>query len=121
MVARSRRCNLHLIVYYNRMDKNVPPPHLFLPLTSSAYSHIQNLTGTSASHAQLQQIIYMASRFSDRILKVMSVSGYHAGDEILVEVDIGKPPLSLLILVCGRRFVFGDDMLMVVLDEKMPL
>ena len=33
----------------------------------------------------------MASRFSDRILKVMHVSGYHAGDNILVEVDIGIP------------------------------
>jgi hypothetical protein len=31
----------------------------------------------------------MASRFSDKILKVMNVSGYHAGDDILVEVDIG--------------------------------
>jgi len=35
----------------------------------------------------------MAARFSDRILKVMNVSGYHAGDNILVEVDIGTPSL----------------------------
>ena len=58
-------------------------------LTVRAYSHIQNLTGTSASHAQLQQIIYLATQFSDHILKIMNVSGYHAGDDILVEVDIG--------------------------------
>jgi divalent metal cation (Fe/Co/Zn/Cd) transporter len=48
----------------------------------------------------------MASRFSNHILKVMSVSGYHAGDEILVEVDIGSPCFDLTDLV---------------LDEKMPL
>ena len=53
----------------------------------------------------------MACRFSDRILKVMSVSGYHAGDEILVEVDIGMhPPPSTLHAFCIRfahRFVKG--------------
>jgi divalent metal cation (Fe/Co/Zn/Cd) transporter len=74
---------------------------------NSAYSHIRKLTGTAASKAQLQQIIYMASRFSDRILRVMNVSGYHAGDNILVEVDIGRYPLCLLFTL--------------VLDEKMPL
>jgi len=33
----------------------------------------------------------MATRFSDHVLKIMNVSGYHAGDNILVEVDIGNP------------------------------
>ena len=32
----------------------------------------------------------MTSRFSDQILKVMNVSGYHAGDNILVEIDVGR-------------------------------
>ncbi len=36
----------------------------------------------------------------------MNVSGYHAGDDILVEVDIGKTSF---------------DIIDVVLDEKMPL
>jgi hypothetical protein len=87
MVDRFGWRNIYFPLHHPRMDKNVS---LSLSLIS-AYSHIQNLTGTSASNAQLQQIIYMASRFSDRILKVMHVSGYHAGDEILVEVDIGRP------------------------------
>jgi hypothetical protein len=94
MVVGFHRRDIHLCVYYNSMDKNVHFPCI-LP-NISAYSHIQNLTGTSASNAQLQQIIYMASRFSDRILKVMNVSGYHAGDNILVEVDIGTPFLVLI-------------------------
>jgi len=55
-----------------------------------AYAHIRNLTGTVAPKSKLQQIVYMASRFSDRIQKVMHVSGYHAGDNILVEVDLGN-------------------------------
>jgi len=55
-----------------------------------AYAHIRHLTGTVAPKAKLQQIVYMASRFSDRIQKVMNVSGYHAGDNILVEVDLGN-------------------------------
>jgi len=77
------------------MDQDV---NSFLSVAdNSANSHIQNLTGTSASHAQLQQIIYMAQRFSDHILKVMAVSGYHAGDNILVEVDVGKT-VSLSVL-----------------------
>jgi hypothetical protein len=88
MVVRFSRGNIHLPLHHTRMDQNVIP-HLSVSLTFRAYCHIQNLTGTSASNAQLQQIIYMASRFSDRIQKLMNVSGYHAGDDILVEVDIG--------------------------------
>ena len=50
----------------------------------------------------------MASRFSDRILKVMSVSGYHAGDEILVEVDIGTTPsLPALPRLRASFYVWG--------------
>jgi hypothetical protein len=52
----------------------------------------------------------MASRFSDRILKVMSVSGYHAGDEILVEVDIGTlPPLPFDGFYFGSLLVLGGE------------
>jgi len=51
----------------------------------------------------------------------MNVSGYHAGDEILVEVDIGTPrPLPVpTTRAASRGFVFLG--LIVVLDEKMPL
>ena len=45
----------------------------------------------------------MASRFSDRILKVMNVSGYHAGDNILVEVDIGAYHPSCIFHFAGTE------------------
>ena len=88
----------------------------------------------------------MSSRFSDQILKVMSVSGYHAGDDILVEVDIGMSfpslhpyPISLhpsfiplsshsLYSSPSIPFVLFSSsfnpiclILCIVLDEKMPL
>jgi hypothetical protein len=72
---------------------------------SRAHGHIQNLAGRQASIAQLQQIVYMTSRFSDRILKVMNVSGYHAGDNILVEIDVGMTPtppfFAFFFIICG--------------------
>ena len=43
----------------------------------------------------------MASRFSDRIQKVMHVSGYHAGDNILVEVDLGNTVSVCIWLMCS--------------------
>jgi len=77
------------------MDPHVTPltsPSQFIKSDGErAHGHIQNLTGRQASIAQLQQIVYMTSRFSDQILKVMNVSGYHAGDNILVEIDVGMP------------------------------
>jgi len=79
------------------MDPHVTPltsPSQFIKSDGErAHGHIQNLTGRQASIAQLQQIVYMTSRFSDQILKVMNVSGYHAGDNILVEIDVGRGPL----------------------------
>jgi len=71
--------------------------HTYFPVSAwdtdvRAHGHIQNLAGRHASIAQIQQIVYMTSRFSDRILKVMNVSGYHAGDNILVEIDVGTSP-----------------------------
>ena len=54
----------------------------------TALGHIKNLAGTTADLVTLQTIIYLAARFSDHILYVTSVSAYHAGDNLLVEIDI---------------------------------
>ena len=54
----------------------------------TAAVHVQQLTGMSAELVVLQTIVYLAARFSDHILQVPAVSAYHAGDNLLVEVDI---------------------------------
>ena len=54
----------------------------------TAAVHVQQLTGMSAELVVIQTIVYLAARFSDHILQVPAVSAYHAGDNLLVEVDI---------------------------------
>ncbi|KAI8377802.1 cation efflux family-domain-containing protein [Radiomyces spectabilis] len=54
--------------------------------------NIRRLTGQAASASDLQQLTYMAYRFSNKIVAVDTVRAYHIGDRLLVEIDIVLPP-----------------------------
>lgn len=55
-------------------------------LTSS--EHIRNLAGRAADAGDVEGVVYMAMRFSDFVGAITSVAAYHAGDKIVVELDV---------------------------------
>lgn len=52
------------------------------------FEHIDHLSGSNASKAEYQQVLYMIFRFTDEISKVKNYRMYHMGDQVNVEVDI---------------------------------
>ena len=51
-------------------------------------SHIRHLTGCAASADERNVLLYLTMRFAKTIQKIQSLSAYHAGDKLIVEVDI---------------------------------
>jgi cation diffusion facilitator family transporter len=62
--------------------------YILISWTKTSSEHIMNLTGRIADVADIEAVIYMAMRFSDLIQGVTSVAAYHAGDKVVVELDI---------------------------------
>ncbi|ODQ51697.1 hypothetical protein SAICODRAFT_72327 [Saitoella complicata NRRL Y-17804] len=58
--------------------------------------HIQRLSGMTAAIEDQQQIVYLAARFSNLIQYVTMVNAYHAGDKLVVEVEICLDPKTSL-------------------------
>ncbi|KAL1925653.1 uncharacterized protein VTP21DRAFT_536 [Calcarisporiella thermophila] len=54
--------------------------------------NIRRLLGTTAKPEQLNQLSYLACRFSPLILQLDTVRAYHAGERLFVEIDIILPP-----------------------------
>ncbi|KAF9579351.1 hypothetical protein BGW38_004430, partial [Lunasporangiospora selenospora] len=59
---------------------------------STCLHNIRRLTGQAATAADIQQLTYMAYRFSNTIQAIDTVRAYYAGDGLFVEVDIVLPP-----------------------------
>ncbi|CAG8544349.1 1085_t:CDS:2 [Ambispora leptoticha] len=55
---------------------------------STAREHVQMLVGKSADPAVLQHLTYIALTHNEKILQVDTCRAYHAGNNIIVEVDI---------------------------------
>ncbi|KAH0542258.1 hypothetical protein FGG08_003380 [Glutinoglossum americanum] len=55
-------------------------------LTSA--SHIRNLTGAAATADERNVLLYLTMRFARTIKQIQSLQAYHAGDKLIVEVDI---------------------------------
>ncbi|ORY81444.1 hypothetical protein BCR37DRAFT_402857 [Protomyces lactucae-debilis] len=62
--------------------------YILISWTRTSSEHIMNLTGRIADVSDIEAVIYMAMRFSDLIQGVTSVAAYHAGDKVVVELDI---------------------------------
>lgn len=62
--------------------------YILVSWSYTSVEHISNLAGRVASASDIESVIYMAMRFSDLIQAVTSVAAYHAGERIVVELDI---------------------------------
>lgn len=50
--------------------------------------HVRNLTGLSASPDERNLLLYLTMRFATAIRQIQNLRAYHAGDKLIVEVDI---------------------------------
>ncbi|KIW09296.1 uncharacterized protein PV09_00213 [Verruconis gallopava] len=50
--------------------------------------HIRNLTGAAASADQRNVLLYLTMRFAKTIKQIQGLQAYHAGDKLIVEVDL---------------------------------
>ncbi|KAG0340376.1 hypothetical protein BG000_000067 [Podila horticola] len=55
-------------------------------------NNIRRLTGQAASSADIQQLTYVAYRFSSKIQAIDTVRAYSVGEGLFVEIDIVLPP-----------------------------
>ena len=55
---------------------------------STSSEHIRNLTGAAATADQRNVLLYLAMRFAKPIKSIQGLQAYHAGDKLIVEVDI---------------------------------
>lgn len=62
--------------------------YILVSWSRTSSEHINNLAGRVADVSDIESVIYMAMRFSDLIEGVTSVAAYHAGDKVVVELDI---------------------------------
>ena len=63
---------------------------LFVVLQWSQTSahHVRNLTGLSAQPDERNLLLYLTMRFATAIRQIQNLRAYHAGDKLIVEVDI---------------------------------
>lgn len=54
----------------------------------TAFEHIDNLTGTSASMEDYKVVLYLAYRFAECIKQITALKVYHVGDNLNVEIDV---------------------------------
>jgi cation diffusion facilitator family transporter len=56
--------------------------------TKTSFEHIRHLTGFSATADQRNILLYLTMRFAKTIKQIQGLQAYHAGDKLIVEVDI---------------------------------
>ncbi|RYP92496.1 hypothetical protein DL770_001362 [Monosporascus sp. CRB-9-2] len=56
--------------------------------SQTSLEHIKNLSGFSATADQRNILLYLTMRFAKTIKQIQGLQAYHAGDKLIVEVDI---------------------------------
>ncbi|KAI3319993.1 hypothetical protein HD806DRAFT_525003 [Xylariaceae sp. AK1471] len=56
--------------------------------SQTSLQHIKNLSGFSATADQRNVLLYLTMRFARTIRQIQGLQAYHAGDKLIVEVDI---------------------------------
>lgn len=56
--------------------------------THTSSTHIRNLTGAAAPATDRNILLYLTMRFAGTIRQIQGLQAYHAGDKLIVEVDI---------------------------------
>jgi divalent metal cation (Fe/Co/Zn/Cd) transporter len=54
----------------------------------TSLGHIRNLTGAAASADDRNFLLYLTMRFAKTIKHIQGLQAYHAGDKLIVEVDV---------------------------------
>lgn len=54
----------------------------------TSVEHIRNLTGCAATADERNILLYLTMRFAKTIKQIQGINAYHAGDKLIVEVDI---------------------------------
>lgn len=62
--------------------------YVIISWSSTAYEHIDNLTGAVADAMDYKIILYLAYRFAECIKLVTALKVYHTGDLLNVEIDL---------------------------------
>ncbi len=62
--------------------------YVIIQWSRTSAEHIRNLTGASATADQRNVLLYMTMRFAKSIEKIQGLQAYHAGDNVICEVDI---------------------------------
>jgi divalent metal cation (Fe/Co/Zn/Cd) transporter len=50
--------------------------------------HIRNLSGAAATADERNVLLYLTMRFAKTIKQIQGLQAYHAGDKLIVEVDV---------------------------------
>ncbi|KAL2020170.1 hypothetical protein VTK56DRAFT_8694 [Thermocarpiscus australiensis] len=56
--------------------------------SQTSFEHIRRLSGFSATADQRNILLYLTMRFAKTIKQIQGLQAYHAGDKLIVEVDI---------------------------------
>lgn len=62
--------------------------YVILNWSRTSSTHIRNLTGAAASATDRNILLYLTMRFAGSIRQIQGLQAYHAGDKLIVEVDI---------------------------------
>ncbi|KAF2258681.1 hypothetical protein CC78DRAFT_477720 [Lojkania enalia] len=62
--------------------------YVIINWSRTSAEHIRNLTGAAASADERNILLYLTMRFAKTIKKIQGLQAYHAGDKLIVEVDI---------------------------------
>ena len=62
--------------------------YVILNWSRTSSTHIRNLTGAAASATDRNILLYLTMRFAGTIRQIQGLQAYHAGDKLIVEVDI---------------------------------
>lgn len=62
--------------------------YIVIQWSITCFEHIIHLTGKSADKDDERVILYLCSRFAEKILQIKNINCYHVGDSLNVEVDL---------------------------------
>ena len=63
-----------------------------LQWSHTSFLHIRRLSGHAATANQRNVLLYLTMRFAESIKQVQGLQAYHAGDRLIIEVDIVLDP-----------------------------
>ncbi|KAI9887014.1 MAG: hypothetical protein M1823_001158 [Watsoniomyces obsoletus] len=62
--------------------------YIIITWSLTSLAHIRNLTGAASSPDQRTVLLYLTMRFATAIQSIQNLQAYHAGDGLIVEVDV---------------------------------